>query len=240
MIMILPQTRPRPSPARGFTLAEMSIGLIVLGMAGLASAALLSATGQAWENTDQRTRLRMTSGGASNAIYNLLRGAKLLGVAYSDSTLGKGTKVVSVTGAVSASDSVSVPAGNGAACMFWRDTADPTKILLKDLALLEHDIASNQLRLWQVPSTAANAGVQMHPTDFDDPSDVAAFKALPNVAYQVVAINVLNCRFNTYNVNSSSLPAMIEFYLVLDDPQTQRQDYGCVAPRALVASTSGL
>jgi hypothetical protein len=129
----------------------------------------------------------------------------------------------------------------GAACLFWGgDDVNPGVIDLCEIVLIEHDLAAKTLNIYQLPASAANASVQFHPTDMDETSDVASFKALPNVKSNVLAHNVASVQFNGYASNGSTVAKMLEFTITFDDGTKKSIEYGNVSLKSSINSTGGL
>jgi hypothetical protein len=230
---------PGGKPA-AMTLVELVMSLCILTLVGAALASLCTASARSWTYSESRQNMRMTAIGGGNQVAGMLRSAKLIGVVYSDGGLATpAVTAIPATGSACVSDGVTRASNAGAACMFWMNTA-ATSILAGDVAVLEHDPDARQLVLWRLPSGASNANVPLHPADLDSAGDVAAFKSLPNIVRRVVVQNVTVCRFNSYAVNNSATPRLVEFFVKVQDAGGQRDEYWSITPRAAAASTAGL
>src|SRR3954467_3467920 len=110
---------------RGFTIVELSMGLLVMSIIFAALAGLAVGRGSGWKATESQDNLQVARRQTSTQMYYNVRSAKFLGYTASDdpSSSGPGS------------------GKKGAAVLFWKGDKDPGKIMYAyQVALLEHDV----------------------------------------------------------------------------------------------------
>src|SRR2546429_3157598 len=95
--------RLRNIPRYGFTIVELTMGLLVVSIILGALAGLALAMSNGWQATQTQDNLQMARRQTSTQMYYKLRSAKYIGVATSDNANSSGGRVL----------------GKGAAGGFW-------------------------------------------------------------------------------------------------------------------------
>jgi len=216
---------------RGFTFAELTIGLVVMSMIIGAVSVTLFTVADGWHATDSTETVSATTRQTSAQLYRMLRSAKYIGLATKD-----GQFINSGGGAGTA------PAGGiGATVLFWRGdliTADGA-LQLGEIGLIQHDLASQTLRFWYVPASdgAASGGVTL--ADISDSQDALDLMSNCHAVYQVLAHNVTDVTFSGYNVGSTTQKSCVEFFIKYLIGGQESVEYGVVTLRGAQTPTGG-
>src|SRR5947207_1695392 len=148
--------RLRHKSRGGFTLVELMMGLLVMSIIFAALAGLALAMSNGWSATASQDSLQVARRQTSTQMYYNVRSAKYIGAATADNSNTSGGSV----------------AGQGAVVIFWKGDKDPGKIMYAyEIAVIEHDIPSSTLRLYQLPQTASGAMTEFKDCDVDDSGD---------------------------------------------------------------------
>jgi prepilin-type N-terminal cleavage/methylation domain-containing protein len=212
------QAKHNFAPARrGFTLMELTIGMMVTAMVAGASAALLSAVGQGWTQSDSTQDNSLNIVQTHLRIQRVLRGAKQLGLCHA--------------GAIEGSSS--------AAILIWKaDTNLDSQMQFSELALLEHDPADGIIRYYEVvyPSnwtpaqkTAADTPALANDEIYDEGA-IDAFKAISYVHATILARGVTGAEFHSFD-SSTSLRPSLDYVLKFPNGTDFRLEYGSAAVR---------
>jgi hypothetical protein len=219
-----PQLRNRPrTRAAGFTLMELTLGMIVTGLVMIAVSALLSAVAQGWTQSGQ-TQVNSTYRVQAHArMQKILKGAKQIGAVRNGS----------IDGNLAA-----------AGVMLWASDANlDNKVQFSELGLLVHEgpvgTTGGYIAYYDVsyPSTwtAAQKTTADTPALADDEiynnSNIDTFRSLAYVRKTVLATNVVGAVFtktDSVNVTRPTLDYTLKFDKVDADTDLE---YGSVALR---------
>ncbi len=169
------------------------MGLCIMAIIAGAVAALTGAVSTGWEASESTQAVQIGTRQIVAQLQRLLRDGKYVGLATKDGQL------------VKAAGSTLAAGNYNADIMFWSsDTNGDLRMQLSEMALIEHDISSKTLRLYQIPSTATNAATVCTVSDISSTDAAIAFKALPNCAYQTIATGVTAASFAAYQVSVSA------------------------------------
>src|SRR5688500_18469038 len=102
-----------PNHRSGFTLVELSMGLLVMSIIFAAIAGLAVAMGDGWQATAAVDSLQVARRQTSTQLYHNIRSAKFIGAATSDDLDSSGPG----------------PGGTGAVVIFWKGDRDPGNIM---------------------------------------------------------------------------------------------------------------
>src|ERR1041385_375240 len=215
----------------GFTFAELLIGLVIMGMVVSAIGVILFTVADGWQATESSQTVSAATRQASAQIYRLLQSAKYIGLATSD-----GQFINSGGGAGSP------PAGGiGGTVLFWRGdlvTAD-NAMQLGEVGLIEHDLATQTLRFWYVPTSDGTCGTTVHLADISDSQDALDLKANSHAKCQILAHNVTDVTFSGYNVGSTTQKSCVEFFIKYLIDGRGSVEYGVATLRGSQTPTGG-
>src|SRR5947199_1474276 len=145
--------RLRNISPNGFTIVELMMGLLVVSIVLAALAGLALAMSNGWQATQTQDNLQIARRQTSTQLYYKLHSAKYIGMAASDNSNSSGGSVL----------------GKGAALIFWKGETNPgTTMYAYQLAVIEHDMTSGTLKLYQLPQTASGAMTEFKGWDIDD------------------------------------------------------------------------
>src|SRR5688572_10208847 len=179
---------PRGKSRAGFTVVELSMGLLVMTIIFAALSGLALAMSNGWKATEAVDSLQVARRQTSTQLYHNIRSAKFIGRATADDLDSSGPG----------------PGGTGAVMIFWKGDRDPGTIMYAyQIAVIEHDLATATLRLYSLPKTAGAAMTQFKDYDVNDTDDVAEFKKIPGVTSQVIGRNVVSVTFKVLPVSST-------------------------------------
>jgi prepilin-type N-terminal cleavage/methylation domain-containing protein len=197
---------------RGFTLVELSMGMLIMAIILAALGALALAMSSGWKATETQDNLQVARRQTSTQMYYNVRSAKYIGVATADNISGSLNK--------------------GGAVMFWKGDKDPgTTMYAYQVGLIEHDIDSATLRLYQLPQTATGAMVPFKAGDIDDASDVENFRKLPGINCQIIGRNVYDVTFKMLPATSGRQAQSLEFNIKYKSGEQEQLEYGTATVR---------
>src|SRR3954470_22366095 len=101
--------RTRYLDRRGFTIVELTMGLLVMSIIFAALAGLALAMSNGWKATETQDNLQVARRQTSTQMYYNIRSAKFIGAASADNTSGG--------------------ANQGAAVIFWKGDKDAGKTM---------------------------------------------------------------------------------------------------------------
>jgi prepilin-type N-terminal cleavage/methylation domain-containing protein len=201
---------------RGFTLVELSMGMLIMTVILAALGGLALAMSSGWKATETQDGLQVARRQTSTQMYYNVRSAKFIGVASADDTSSSGPG----------------PGMKGAAVMFWKGDKDPgTTMYAYQVGLIEHDIESATLRLYQLPQTANGAMTPFKAGDIDDSSDVENFRKLPGINCQIIGRNVYDVTFKVLPASSSRQAQSLEFHIKYKSGEQEQLEYGTATVR---------
>jgi len=196
----------------GFTLVELMMGLLVMLIIFAALAGLSLAMSNGWQATANQDDLQVARRQTSTQMYYNLRAAKYIGAASADNSSGGGSE--------------------GAAVIFWKGDTDPGKVMYAyQLALIEHDLATATLRLYQLPKLANGSMTEFKGCDVDDSSDIEKFKKMPGVTSQVIGRNVNSVTFKALPISSTRQTQALEFQIRYKSGEQEQLEYGTATVR---------
>ena len=206
---------------KGFTLVELVIGLCILAMVATALSGLAFGVCDGWNVNRDAENAYLASRQAARQVQHLLRPARQVGLAAPD-----GRKIKN--------DHTEIAAAQlGAMCMFWAtDDTNAGTAELSELALLEHDLLSGDLKLYRLPSTSAKALTPCRGKDFDDSDDAIGFKTMAGIHVQTIATNISEMRFRSYTAPGATAPSLIEFTVKMQRDGREFTQYATAALRA--------
>ena len=197
---------------RGFTLVELMMGLLVMSIIFAALAGLSLAMSKGWSATSAQDNLQVARRQTSTQMYYNVRSAKYIGAATADTTSGG--------------------SGSGAVVIFWKGDKDPGKVMYAyQIAVIEHDIPTSTLRIYQLPQTASGAMIEFKDCDVDDAGDVDKFKKMTGVTCQVIGRNVSSVSFKMLPVTSTRQSQMLEFQIRYKSGEQEQLEYGTATVR---------
>jgi prepilin-type N-terminal cleavage/methylation domain-containing protein len=210
-------TRQRFSP-RGFTLAELIVGLLLLAIVGGATAAVASAVTRGWQLGETNGAATLTMGRTMLRIQDRIQRAKFLGQCR--------------PGSVSSPDSVP-----GAAILFWRDDANGDGLMqFEETQLLEYDPAAKTLVVTEpaYPTAAIRAAYNgPHPTSMlTGATAIEDYKGMQYKATHTITRNVQGASFNVITPTTASQRPAFEFRLKFNTPNGPAVDYGTATLRS--------
>ena len=191
-----------------FTLVELMMGLLVMSIVFAALASLLIAMSNGWTASATQDNLQVARRQTSTQMYTNVRAAKYIGAASSDNS------------------------GQGAAVILWKGDKDPGKVMYAwQIAVIEHDIPTSTLRLYQLPQTASAANAEFKDCDVDDAGDVDKFKKMPGVTSQVIGRNIGSVSFKMLPITSTRLSQVLEFQIRYKSGDQEQLEYGTATVR---------
>jgi prepilin-type N-terminal cleavage/methylation domain-containing protein len=209
---------------RGFTLAELLLGLAVTAIVLTALATFTIALAQNWTSQDGTQQLQVQS----DQIYQRLRfnlaSAKYIAQVQAGSLDGSATTPGSVY--YWAVDD-------------WQGVSDEAPEV-GEMALIQHDPTTGTLWLYQPIAYSAmttaqqtNAATTLTHANLIDPTWPATFKALDYVTATALGTSVTGALFTVNWMSSTTQRPVVECTLVLNrGTQTQATQYGSVTLRA--------
>jgi prepilin-type N-terminal cleavage/methylation domain-containing protein len=210
MLRLRGKTRP------GFTLVELSMGLLVMTIIFAALAGLAVAMSSGWKATEAVDSLQVARRQTSTQLYHNIRSAKFIGAATADNN-----------------DSSGSGSGNtGAVVIFWKGDKDPGSVMYAyQVAVIEHDLATATLRLYSLPQTAGGSLTEFKDCDVDDAGDVEKYKKMPGVTCQVIGRNVIGVTFKVLPVDSTRQTQALEFQIRYKSGEQEQLEYGTATVR---------
>jgi prepilin-type N-terminal cleavage/methylation domain-containing protein len=213
--------RLRNHSRSGFTLVELMMGLLVMLIIFAALAGLSLAMSNGWQATGNQDNLQVARRQTSTQMYHNIRAAKYIGAATADNSSGGGS------------------GGQGAAVIFWKGDSDPGKTMYAyQVAVIEHDLATATLRLYQLPQTANGAMTEFKDCDVDDSGDIEKLKKLPGVTCQVIGRNVVSVTFKMLPISSTRQSQALEFQIKYKSGEQEQLEYGTATVRVPQAPPS--
>jgi prepilin-type N-terminal cleavage/methylation domain-containing protein len=210
--------RLRTNYRRGFTIVELSMGLLVMSIIFAAMAGLALAMSNGWKATETQDNLQVARRQTSKQIYYNIRSAKFIGAASADNADAS---------------------GQGATVIFWKGDKDPGKVMYAwQIAVIEHDLPTATLRIYQLPQTASGAMTEFKDCDVDDYGDVEKFKKLPAVVAQVIGRNVTSVTFKVLPISSTRQTQALEFQIRYKSGEQEQLEYGTATVRVPQAPPS--
>jgi len=200
----------------GFTLVELMMGLLVMSIIFAALAGLSLAMSKGWSATSAQDSLQVARRQTSTQMYYNIRSAKFIGAATADDSTSSGSG-----------------SGNqGAVVIFWKGDKDAGAVMYAyQIAVIEHDLATSTLRLWQLPQAASGAMTEFKGCDVDDSGDVEKFKKMNGVICQVIGRNVSTVNFKMLPVTSTRQSQMLEFQIRYKSGEQEQLEYGTATVR---------
>lgn len=203
---------------RGFTIVELSMGLLVMSIIFAALAGLAVAMSNGWKATESQDNLQVARRQISTQMYYNIRSAKFIGSATAD-TGGGSTQ--------------------GAAVIFWKGDKDAGKTMYAyQVAVIEHDVPTATLRLYQLPQTASGSMTEFKDCDVDDSGDIDKFKKMPAVTCQVIGRNVAGVSFKVLPVSTTRQSQALEFQIRYKSGEQEQLEYGTATVRVPQAPPS--
>ena len=145
--MFASQPQKTSHRARGFLLAELLIGLIIIALVMFGAAAILDSVAQGWSDQDVTRSTQLQANQTYHRVQNALQGAKYVGY---------------VTPSSSQSGSI----------FFWQndnlggvEAGDP---YVGEMALIQYDATTQTLWLYQVPSSQLSNSQAQQPLTLSD------------------------------------------------------------------------
>ena len=202
------------SATRGFTLAELVIGLVVLALVGGATSAVALAVSRGWQ------------AGETNATSNLVITRTMIRI--QDKL--KRAKVVGEWRAGSVSSNV----GPGAAVLFWRDDDNADgQMQLDETQLLEYDATAQQLVVHEAsfpnPTTRAAHNGPFDSTMLSNVGAIDTYKAMVYKKRYAITNGVRGASFNVINPSTASQRRTFEFTLKFRGANGDSLEYGTAA-----------
>jgi prepilin-type N-terminal cleavage/methylation domain-containing protein len=205
----------RAQSSRGFTVIELSMGMLIMAIILAALAGLALALSSGWKATETNDGLQAARRQTSTQMYSNVRSAKFIGAATEDKldSSGPGPRA-------------------GAAVMFWKGKNDPGATMYgHQVALIEHDLDTSTLRLYELPLTAAGAMTEFKAADIDDRDDARAFRDLPGITCQVIGRNVHGVSFKLLPAGTNRALQSLEFRIRYKSGEQEQLEYGTVTVR---------
>lgn len=196
----------------GFTLVELMMGLLVMSIVFAALASLLVAMSNGWKATESQDSLQVARRQTSTQMYYNVRSARFIGAATADYSSGG--------------------SGQGAVVIFWKGDKDPGSTMYAyQIGVIEHDIPSSTLRLYQLPQTASGAMTEFKGCDVDEFSDIEKFKKMSGVTCQVIGRNVISVIFKTLPITTTRQSQVLEFQIRYKSGEQEQLEYGTATVR---------
>lgn len=206
-----------------FTLVELMMGLLVMSIIFAALAGLSLALSKGWSATSAQDSLQVARRQTSTQMYYNVRSAKFIGAATADNSNTSGGS-----------------SNQGAVVIFWKGDKDAGTVMYAyQIGVIEHDIPTSTLRLWQLPQSASAAMTEFKGCDVDDSGDVEKFKKMNGVTCQVIGRNVSSVSFKMLPVTSTRQSQMLEFQIRYKSGEQEQLEYGTATvrvPQAPVAN----
>jgi prepilin-type N-terminal cleavage/methylation domain-containing protein len=200
---------------RGFTLVELSMGMLIMTIILAALGGLAVALTSGWKATEVQDGLQIARRQTSAQMYHNVRSAKFIGAATADKL-----------------DSSGPGPRRGAAVMFWKGDKDPGPVMYAyQIGVIEHDLDTSTLRLYQLPQTASGAMTPFKAMDIDDQVDVDAFKGLPGATCQIIGRNVHSVTFKLLPISSTRQTQSMEFRIQYKSGEQEQLEYGTATLR---------
>jgi len=207
---------------RGFTIVELSMGLLLMSIIFAALAGLALAMSNGWQATEAQDSLQIARRQTSTQMYYNIRSAKYIGTATPDNVNSSGG-----------------PTSNGATVIFWKGDKDPGKVMYAyQISVIEHDLTTATLRLYSMPQTANGAMTEFKVVDVDDSGDVDKFKKLFGVTCQVIGRNVSSVTFKMLPISSTRATQALEFQIKYKSGEQEQLEYGTATVRVPQAPPS--
>jgi len=209
---------------QAFTLVELLMGLVVVAVILGALAGLAVAMSNGWKATETQDNLQIARRQTSTQIYYNIRSARFIGATSADNADSSGA---------------SQP-GKGAVLIFWKGDVNNTSktMYAYQVAVIEHDISSSTLRLYQLPQTASGAMTVFQNCDVDDSSDIDKFKQMNGVTSRAIGRNVSSVSFKLLPVSSTRQTQVLEFQMNYKSGEQQQLEYGTATVRGPQAPQS--
>ena len=208
---------------QAFTLVELLMGLVVVAIILGALAGLLVAMGNGWQATASQDNLQIARRQTSAQVYYNIRAARFIGATAADNCNSSGA---------------SQP-GKGAAVIFWKGDANAGKTMYAyQVAVIEHDIISSTLRLYQLPQTASGAMTPFLTADVDDSNDIDKFKQMNGVTSHLIGRDVSSVSFKLLPVSSTRQTQVLEFQINYKSGEQEQLEYGTATVRGPQAPPS--
>ena len=210
-------------PACAFTLAELVLGLLLTSFIGAALAAFMLAMGQSWASGASVQSLGQISNATALRVQRSFGAAKYVG-SFRTGSLG----------------SAVVPQ---ARVFYWKSDdwtgATDSAVQLGEMALLDFDRTSGQLRLYQATTTASMSPAQLSAASgamtFSEMSVSTApdvFKALNFVKSTVVGRSLTGVKFDVRaGASTTELPSL-DFTLQFDRADQHGTEFGTATMRS--------
>jgi len=208
----------------GFTLVELLMGLLVVAIIMGALAGLAVAMSNGWKATEAQDNLQVARRQTSTQMYHNIRSARFVGATSGDNSNSSGG---------------SQP-GKGAVIIFWKGDPNNTSktMYAYQVAVIEHDISTATLKLYQLPQTANGAMTEFKDCDVDDSSDAEKFKQMFGVTSQVIGRNVSSVSFKLLPVSSTRQTQSLEFQIKYKSGEQEQLEYGTATVRGPQAPPS--
>jgi type II secretory pathway pseudopilin PulG len=202
--------------ARGFTLIELILGMLVTTLVMGAMSAFMLAVGRGWTASDSTQATTNITAQAQLRIQRLLRQARQIGAVR--------------TGALDGS------ATSNAAVLYWKgDANSDNKIQHSELALLEYHPTADPndpqtLRLYQavLPNGTPDTTITDDNEIFTD-AEITTFHSFSYVSYTVVARKVNGVEFHKDDATTMPRPTL-DYLIVFPSGETE---FGTVSPRGV-------
>jgi prepilin-type N-terminal cleavage/methylation domain-containing protein len=195
--------------SRGFTLIELTMGMLIMVIIIAALGGLSLALSSGWKASETQDNLQVARRQTSTQMYYNVRSAKFIGYAAGDGLSKK-----------------------GAAVLFWKGDKDPGTIMRAyQVALIEHDVDTATLRMYQLPQTASGANTEFKLGDIDEDCDVENFKKLTGISSQVIGRNVADVTFKLLPASSTRQTQCLEFQIKYKSGEQQQLEYGTATVR---------
>lgn len=217
---LITQPTSLQSLRRGFTAAELTIGMVVAGLVASAGAAVVLAVSQGWNHAERTGMAQVRLTRTCNAIEQVMRDARLIG-RYRAGTL---------------SDPTATPAG----ILIWReDINTDNQVQFEEISVLEFDGPNRSLVQYKAEfateaiRAAANTTLSST-TALSDPDAIEQFKASSYVVAVPLTQNgeVGGACFNVVAANNrGSLPSF-EFTLQFTVGGQTTMHYGTATLRS--------
>lgn len=199
------------------------MGLLVMSIIFAALAGLALAMSNGWKATEVQDSLQVARRQTSKQMYVNIQSAKFIGAANADNANSGGGSAT----------------GQGAAVIFWKGDKDPGKVMYAyQVAVIEHDLPTATLRLYQLPQTAGGAMTEFKDCDVDDSGDVDKFKKMSGVVCQVIGRNVSSVTFKTLPISGTRQSQCLEFQIKYKSGDQEQLEYGTATVRVPQAPPS--
>lgn len=188
----------------GFTLMELTMGMMITGLVMAATAGLMTAVGQGWQQSESADSNASAASQVHLRLQRILKGARQIGY----------YRAGSISGA----------AGFNAAVLFWKDDVNQDgKLQNAELAVIGFQDGGDPqdaqtLRLYQIVKSSVQPDVnaEVDPTDYYkklyDGAFFTQFMGRPDVAYTVISAGVTAAEFYKSDASTTVRP---EFHYVL-------------------------